>query len=518
MRYCRFRIRFPDRIGMTRDVADIVASHKANITALEAKPGEQYLQITSESKSVLETILEKIETISGMDEVIQVQWLPFELAQQQLRAVFDAVDVNILVTDKYGNVLMCNKKAIETYASMGSIIGDTPLGSALQQLGFPKEILKTIITSEINDQEILLNIPGRSGRYIAKNKLIMNDQGEISGSMVFLEEMARVRRLANFMTRPVMVTFKDIVHSGEKMGRIIDLAKTVAKGTSTILLRGESGTGKELFARAIHMASARKDKPYVVVNCAAIPDTLLESELFGYTAGTFTGGNKGGRQGLFEFANTGTIFLDEIGEIPPYIQAKLLRVLQDGYVRRLGEALETKVDVRLIAATNRNLEKMLASGEFREDLFYRINVISVVIPPLREHLEDIEALTLHFINKLSKRLGKNIASAPKAVIERFMAYDWPGNTRELENIIERAMNFAQGNELKPGDITLPVFTTDMPGKLKNAMADTEKQLLLKALREGKSIRKAATLLGVSHATVINKMKRYHIDSQTIDQW
>ena len=292
-------------------------------------------------------------------------------------------------------------------------------------------------------------------RCLVKSNTIFNDHGDLEGSMITLDKMSKVRRLAHFITQPVMVTFDDIVYSSVVMAEAVTLAKTVAGGNSTILIRGESGTGKELFARAIHMASPRVDNPYVVVNCAAIPDTLFESELFGYAEGTFTGGLKGGRQGLFEFAHTGTIFLDEIAEIPPHIQAKLLRVLQEGYVRRLGEMLENRVDVRVIAATSRDLHQLIANGSFREDLFYRLNVIPVYLPPLRKRKEEIPTLAWSFINKFNQRLGKSVTSISSAAMERLQSYGWPGNVRELENAIERAVNLTMGPELETSHILPP---------------------------------------------------------------
>jgi transcriptional regulator of aroF, aroG, tyrA and aromatic amino acid transport len=262
------------------------------------------------------------------------------------------------------------------------------------------------------------------------------------------------------------------------------------------------------------------DNPYVVVNCAAIPDTLFESELFGYAEGTFTGGLKGGRQGLFEFAHTGTIFLDEIAEIPPHIQAKLLRVLQEGCVRRLGEMLENRVDVRVIAATSRDLQQLITNGSFREDLFYRLNVIPIHLPPLRKRKEEIPTLAWNFISKFNQRLGKGVTSISNAAMERLKSYDWPGNVRELENAIERAVNLTSGPEFEASHILLPETAARIGNRsdFKRAVAEAEREALLDALHRGGSIRKAAKILGVSHTTVINKIKRHGLSGNPTIPW
>lgn len=505
-RYC-YRIRFRDRIGMARDVAEVAAGLGANITSMQVKPGVMHLQIGYVPDAVLSIFLRQLKAQQDVLEVEQVEWLPHELSRQRFNAIFDTVEEGILVIDKQGVINMCNQKAIEMLEPGSSLVG-----KSLQDVSFTQNILKSLTTSELNRKEVLLNTPRGSVRFLVKNRSILDDRGNIDGSMITIEQMSKVRRLANSLIQPVMITFDEIVHVSAKMSKVVSLAKAVAKGNSTILICGESGTGKELFARAVHMASSRIENPFVVINCAAIPDALLESELFGYAEGTFTGGRKGGRQGLFEFAHSGTIFLDEVAEMPPYIQAKLLRVLQSGCVRRLGEMLENEVDVRVIAATNRNLEEMIAAGSFREDLYYRLNVIPLHLPSLREHKEDIPVLTQHFVNKYNERLGKRIETISQEVLELFLSYDWPGNVRELENIIERAVNLAQEEQLQAAHIQLPelVKVDKIHNDLKRTVKEIEKRALLEALKECRSIRKAAKLLGVSHATVINKMRRYNI--------
>lgn len=247
------------------------------------------------------------------------------------------------------------------------------------------------------------------------------------------------------------VSYEDIIGKSRKMHEIFELIENIAPTNSTILVMGESGTGKELVARAIYRRSRRSAQPFVVINCAAMPETLLESELFGHKKGSFTGAIAD-KKGLFEEADGGTIFLDEIGEISTSIQVKLLRVLQEGEVRKVGDTGSRNVDVRVIAATNKDLTKHVSEGKFREDLFYRLNVIAMTIPPLRDRTEDIPLLTYHFLQKYSKKIGKEVTGCSVDTITALQHYKWVGNVRELENVIERAVVLATGPVLQTRDI------------------------------------------------------------------
>lgn len=510
MKKYRYRIRFDDRVGMVRDISEIVAKCGANILSLSVRPGEIYLQMEPLNEEKLRYIIQEIALIQDVYEVTPIEWMPHELAEQQLRNVINSVQDGILSVNGNFVINTCNLRATELLG-----LEQPPVGKPLTDVfEIPPEVLKHFQEGMPLEQKEI-SIPTSRGRLrlMVNSKPVFDDRGKPAGAVMSFQKMSEVRRLAHSLTRPVMVTFDDIIYESKKMKEIIELARTIAHGDSTVLLRGESGTGKELFARAIHMASSRKDRPFVAVNCAAIPDTLLESELFGYADGTFTGARKGGRQGLFEFAHHGTIFLDEIGELPPYVQAKLLRVLQEGSVRRLGEMEEIRVDIRVIAATNRPLEEMIVRGDFRQDLFYRLNVIPIYLPPLREHKKDIPVLVNYFINKFNQRLGKKVQGISPEALECLMRYDWPGNIRELENVTERAMNLSRDNIIKPRDIIInaPDFLVSPSEKyyhLKDAVRETEKETLIRALSQGGSARKAAKILGVSHTTVIKKIKKY----------
>jgi DNA-binding NtrC family response regulator len=300
--------------------------------------------------------------------------------------------------------------------------------------------------------------------------------------------------------------YSDIIGKSESMQEIFSLIKKIADTDSTVLIRGETGTGKELIAMAIHYNSKRKDYPLIKVNCAALPSTLLESELFGYEKGAFTGAIRK-KSGRFELANRGTIFLDEIGDIPTEIQAKLLRILQEKEFERIGGINTIKVDVRIIAATNQNLEQKITEGSFREDLYYRLNVISIEVPPLRERLEDIPPLVEHFLSQFNEKFGKKI-SISKDAMDALMKYDFPGNVRELGNIIERAVILSSNDIITAKDLSLKRESSNTPSlSLREYLLKVEKDYILKALNMfsgNKTL--TAEFLGISRKTLWEKLK------------
>ena len=310
--------------------------------------------------------------------------------------------------------------------------------------------------------------------------------------------------------------FQDLISKSRKMQDIFELARTVGKSTSNILILGESGTGKELLARAIHLESLRADTPFVSVSCAALTETLLESELFGHEKGAFTHAISQ-KKGKFEMANGGTIFLDEIGDIGPKLQLDLLRILQEKEFSRVGGNEVIKVDVRIIAATNRDLKKAIEEGKFREDLYYRLNVISILIPPLRERKEDIPLLVDHFIEKFNIEMKKKIEGISPEALNSIMAYIWPGNVRELENTIERAMVITKGTMINVEDLGLPSraeensLTCAAPPSGDKSMKAVEKNHMAKILKENDwNIQRSAEILGIDRVTLYNKIKKYEL--------
>lgn len=329
-----------------------------------------------------------------------------------------------------------------------------------------------------------------------------------------LEEANRVIRKLN-----AKYTFEDIVGTGQKMQVAIIQARKVAQTRATVLLRGESGTGKELFAHAIHNASDRANNPFVSVNCAALPEGILESELFGYEEGAFTGAKHGGKIGLLEEADGGTLFLDEIGKMEINIQSKFLRFLQEMEITRLGSTRTRHLDVRIIAATNINLEDAVKNGKFISDLYYRLNVVPINIPPLREREEDIETLVRHIVRKLNQEYGRNVENISQDALNAIKEFLWPGNVRELENFIARAMiNMDIGDkEIKLSSLpssNLQYKKIELKlekSTLRSALQSYERQLIEQTLRTAGGNRKeAAKILGISLRTLFYKMELYKI--------
>jgi two-component system response regulator AtoC len=305
--------------------------------------------------------------------------------------------------------------------------------------------------------------------------------------------------------------FENIIAKSSKMQRVIEVIKVVAKSNVTILITGESGTGKELVARAIHSQSDRSSKPFVAVSCAALPESLLESELFGHEKGSFTGAYAR-KKGKFEFANGGTLFLDEIGEMSANIQVHLLRVLEEKEFTRVGGNELISVDVRVISATNKDLRRAIEKQEFREDLYYRLNVVNIELPPLRERKEDIPLLAEHFLHKFAAENRKEVTEFSPEVIESLLAYDWPGNIRELENSIERAIILSRDSSITTADLPQENVSLVGSASIGKNLKEVEKTHILHVLREtGENYSEAARILGVSRMTLYNKAKEYGFD-------
>ena len=312
--------------------------------------------------------------------------------------------------------------------------------------------------------------------------------------------------------------YDNIIGRSEAMQEIFATIERVASSRATVLLAGESGVGKDLIARAIHFHSPRHDKPLVKINCSAIPENLMESELFGYEKGAFTGA-AGTKPGKFEQADTGTVFLDEIGDVPANIQVKLLRILQEREFERLGSNVTRHIDVRVIAATNQDLRAALEQGTFREDLYYRLNVVPINIPPLRERKEDIRFLANHFLRKLAPEAGREVDSISDAAMEKLLNYHWPGNVRELENVIERGLILCQGQQLEPDDIKLEAAPRSRPQNDQHFLPDGltldqyEQELIREALKRADGNKsQAARLLGLTRNALRYRLTQMGLES------
>lgn len=366
------------------------------------------------------------------------------------------------------------------------------------------------------DKEFYLETPGGGTRFTSTAKLIKDEAGNITGMISTLREIDNVHKLVTKMVgAQASLTFDDIIGNDPQLHAIIQRAKKVARSSSTILLQGESGTGKEIFAQAVHNASGRHSGPFVVINCGAIPRELVESELFGFEDGAFTGAKRGGRPGKFELANGGTIFLDEIGDMPLDIQASMLRVLQERQVTRIGGQKSIPINTRVIAATNKNLADEVEKGNFRLDLYYRLNVITFQLPSLRERIKDIAYLAQYFVDKISRRLLQDPPTIAPEFYTCLSGYEWPGNVRELENVIEQALHMVESDILVPEHLPSRIYTPGVSEKKNPSSTDKLKGAEAQVIREtldtcGWNISKAAAALGIGRNTLYRKIKQYNL--------
>jgi PAS domain S-box-containing protein len=365
---------------------------------------------------------------------------------------------------------------------------------------------------EIIDQKIdIIDGDGQKVPISISTAVLRNKDGNVIGGVETFRDLSYIEELKKEIAEKY--TFEDIISKNRKILEIFNILPDIAESDSTVLIWGKSGTGKELFARAIHSLSHRAKGPFVAVNCAALPDTLLESELFGYVKGAFTNALKD-KPGRFAQAKGGTILLDEIGDMPKYLQVKLLRVIQEKEFEPLGSTEAVKADVRIIASTNQDIETEVKAGNFRDDLYYRLNVVRINLPDLKDRREDIPLLVDHFVDRLSFRMGKDIRGVSDDVLSLLMRYDFDGNVRELENIIEHAIVLCRDDNIKvehlPKELSgRSVETREVTGSLKDSLDDTEKAMIIETLakHDGKRI-ETARALNMNKATLWRKMKKY----------
>ncbi len=444
--------------------------------------------------------------------------------REKLNAVFNSAREAIEVTDKEGRITFVNK----AFTEVTKITPDQRLGKNIFEIYSQGALAEVHRSGQPVFGKVMVTDTGVD---VICNASPMIVDGQMIGAVVVFQDISDVKRLSKKLDESrsfidslqkginalaaAKYSFEDIIGESPEMINLKNLAKKVARSnTSTVLITGESGTGKELFAQAIHNQSRRQNKAFIGVNCAAIPENLLESELFGYEKGAFTGASSA-KMGKFELANEGTIFLDEIGDMSLPLQAKLLRVLQEKEVLRLGGASPKRIDVQIIAATNCNLPEKIRTGLFRSDLYYRLNVIPIKIPPLRERKSDIRLLAQWILREKNQKFNKNCTFSVTAM-EKLNRYDWPGNVRELSNVIERAVLLTEDPVIGP-DLIL-IYSSERAARLLNQninLMENEKDLVIQALRiHGLSVagkKRAAGELNISLSTLYNKIKKYQIN-------
>ncbi|MEN6438255.1 MAG: sigma 54-interacting transcriptional regulator [Syntrophobacter sp.] len=462
----------------------------------------------------------------------------------EIENILEASHDGLFITDGLGNILLVNT----AWERICGIPRAFVLGKNAQDLVNQKYYTESSVMAAIRARgktSIMLEMTRgeKVGQKILATAIpIWSESGEIKRvvanirditEILYLKDLLEKTRQLNELYAAELAQMRlqqitkdcDIIARSPGTKRVLEMAAQVAKVDSTVLVTGESGAGKEIVANAIHRLGQRSEGPFIKINCSAIPETLLESELFGYESGAFTGARRQGKPGMFEMAKKGTLFLDEIGDISSSLQVKLLRALQDHEIIRVGGLKPIAVDARIITATNKNLQELVRTGAFRDDLYYRLNVVAIEIPPLRERKEDIPLLTLHFLEKINRKYQFRKKVNPE-VIDNFLLYCWPGNIRELENVIERMLVMTEDEEirvrhlphyLKKQVITggeRVVFHENIP--FKKAMERAERQLLEQALKKHESTRKVARALRINQSTVVRKIKKYHLSTPSRD--
>jgi len=472
-----------------------------NISGYTQAAHKHTLGMVVTAAKAIETLLRLNKTTFHLQETSKVQ-----------QAIVDSISEGLILIDKQGIIKFMNKAGGEIL----QVNHEKAVNLHVTEIVDFRPVILDVLKKQEGyvDKEFFIRSRGEMLHFIKTAVVLKNDKGEMTGVLDSFREISRVRKLVNKMTgAQASFTFNDIIGESQALKGSKEMAEIAANSVSNVLLQGESGTGKEIFAQAIHNASARADGPFIALNCAAIPLELIESELFGYVEGAFTGAKRGGRPGKFELASGGTILLDEIGEMPLNMQVKLLRVLQDRKVNRIGGEGVIPVNIRVIASSNKDLKKEVQDGHFREDLYYRLNVLNISIPPLRERNGDIVILASYFLKKINLRLGKNIEGFDQPTLQALLNYPWPGNVRELENVIERMVNITEEKIIFRSCLNriFPVkgeesIESNSSGEIR-PLEEIEKEQILKAITSlNGNITKAAEALRISRATIYNKLR------------
>ena len=434
-----------------------------------------------------------------------------QVAHSFQKTVISSIPEIIIAIDNDGIISLMNNNAMKVFGAGGDKFVGTSLGALWNR---NPNVIQLIADNEsLTDVEVRISFKNSHADFTLTCNPILS-MNRVTGKIIILNKIKRARTLAaRMMGAKAKFRFVDIIGRDGEFLETVRHAEIASQINSNVLLLGESGTGKDLFAQAIHNSSGRRDGPYVAINCATIPRDLITSELFGYVEGAFTGSRKGGNQGKFELADGGTIFLDEIGETPLEVQAALLRVMEDKSIIKIGGTKVTTVNVRIIAATNKDLKEEVRKGKFREDLYYRSNVFTIRMLPLRKRIEDIPLLVDSFLKNISRSMGKEIVSIDSMVMESFMSYQWPGNVRELQNVLERMINIAHTSKLSVDLLPREIIGPLSPENTEEDVEPVEKMergLILRLLRSSLTKKDIAQKLGISRSTLYRKLEKYEL--------
>ncbi|MGO2368578.1 MAG: transcriptional regulator TyrR [Serratia sp. (in: enterobacteria)] len=514
----RLEVFCEDRLGLTRELLDLLVLRSIDLRGIEIDPiGRIYLNFSQLDFDTFRALMAEIRRIAGVTDVRTVNFMPSEREHRALRALLESMPEPVFSIDMKGKVELANPAAQALFGFSEDKIRNQTATALIGGYNFNRwlESEQTTPQSErvvIRSQDFLMDI---TPIYLEDE----NQQSAAVGAVVMLKSTARMGRQLQNLSVNDDTEFDHIVAASPKMRHVLDQARKLAMLDAPLLIVGDTGTGKDILARACHLRSPRGKQPFLALNCAALPDDVAESELFGHAAGAYPNALEG-KKGFFEQAHGGSVLLDEIGEMSPRMQTKLLRFINDGTFRRVGEEHEVHVDVRVICATQKNLIELVQRGEFREDLYYRLNVLTITIPPLRERPQDIMPLTELFVARFADEQG---VARPKLAndLGSFLSkYGWPGNVRQLKNAIYRALTQTEGFELRPQDIVLPEFEVEMSlgdevldGSLDDISKRFERSVLTRLYRTYPSTRKLAKRLGVSHTAIANKLREYGLSSR-----
>jgi TyrR family helix-turn-helix protein len=500
----RIHVSFIDRVGITQEVLALLGARNLNLDAVEMVPPNVYIDAPTLSPLVLEELHDALQSVHGVQAVSVVDILPGQRRHLQLEALLAAMTDPVLALDSAGHVLLANPALI-------SLCGREPTGESVAQVFADEALLGTLLEHgfRLPLREVTLN-----GETLLLDATPITD----AGALLTLYPPNRIGERLAALHHDHAEGFDALLGDSPPIRTLKARAQRVATLDAPLLIHGETGTGKELVARACHAVSARHSSPFLALNCAALPENLAESELFGYAPGAFTGAQRGGKPGLMELAHQGTVFLDEIGEMSPYLQAKLLRFLNDGSFRRVGGDREVKVNVRILSATHRDLEKMVSEGTFREDLFYRLNVLNLEVPPLRERGQDILMLARSFMQQACTQIQRPICRLAPGTYPALLGNRWPGNVRQLQNVIFRAAAICESSLVDIGDLDIAGTSVARQNdgeiaSLEQAVDDFEKSLLEKLYVNYPSSRQLASRLQTSHTAIANRLRKYGISGK-----
>lgn len=500
----RIHVSFIDRVGITQEVLALLGGRNLNLDAVEMVPPNVYIDAPTLSQQVLDELRDALFNIKGVQAVTVVDILPGQRRHLQLDALLAAMTDPVLALDSDGHVLLANPALVALY-------GHEPTGESIGELFSDPGLLGVLLSNgfRLPLREVTLN-----GHPLMLDATPITD----AGALLTLYQPSRIGERLAALHHDHAEGFDALLGDSPAIRTLKARAQRVAVLDAPLLIQGETGTGKELVARACHAISDRFNAPFLALNCAALPENLAESELFGYAPGAFTGAQRGGKPGLMELANHGTVFLDEIAEMSPYLQAKLLRFLNDGSFRRVGGEREVKVNVRILSATHRDLEKMVSEGTFREDLFYRLNVLNIAVPPLRERGQDILLLARTFMQQACTQIQRPVCRLAPGTYPALLGNPWPGNVRQLQNVIFRAAAICESTLVDIGDLDIAGTSVARQSDgeietLEEAVESFEKALLAKLYVSYPSTRQLASRLQTSHTAIAHRLRKYGIPAK-----